>query len=546
MMNILRQADSVLIQKENINIKNATRTSNVWKLDDVKLELSFCENNLKLYLTAPESPVMRIGLRWDMKLPADIKILGDAWERAYGDLEWRGIVPERIMPWYVMISSKNKTTGLGVKTAPAALCFWQIDSNGIWLWLDVRNGGVGVKLADRKLEAATVVQIKNIENENAFDTTSRFCKMMCDKPRLPDHPVYGGNNWYYAYGKSSSQKIIEDSKLIASWADGIDNKPYMLIDACWQKSIEETGSPIAGAPWNKTNSDFPDMPALVTEMKNIGVRPGIWLRPLAAASNTPANLLLPESRAESCTDIFTRLQTYDPSIPEVLDQIEKDFNGLIDWGFDLIKHDFTTIDIFGRFGTAGAELTNENWHFHDQSKTTAEIITNLYKTIRKGTGKAVIIGCNTLSHLAAGIFEIQRTGEDTSGIVWEQTRLFGINNLAFRMPQHNAFYAIDGDCVGLTKNIDWDLNKQWLELLAKSGTPLFVSASRDALGKEQEKAIKNAFKIASEYQSIGVPIDWMNTTCPSIWNLSGEEVSFDWTNRNKASFMEKFFGTENI
>ena len=33
-----------------------------------------------------------------------MKILGDHWERGYGDLAWRGIEPERIMPWYMLVS----------------------------------------------------------------------------------------------------------------------------------------------------------------------------------------------------------------------------------------------------------------------------------------------------------------------------------------------------------------------------------------------------------------------------------------------------------
>ncbi len=489
---------------------------------------------------------MRIGLRWDIDLPSDIKILGDAWERAYGDLEWRGVVPERILPWYTMLSSGSTTNGIGVKTLSNAMCFWQVDSSGIWLWLDVRNGGGGVYLDNRKLELATVVQIKNNPNENSFETTSRFCKKMCDKPRLPNHPVYGGNNWYYAYGKSSTAEIINDSKLVKSWASSNKNPPYMLIDACWQKSIEETGSVIAGAPWNETNSDFPDMPKLIKNMKEIGVRPGVWLRPLAASSATPKHLLLSEKHADENTDEFTRLLTYDPSIPEVLELIEKDAKNLVDWGFELLKHDFTTIDLFGRFATGGADLTNPDWHFKDKSKTTSEILIGLYKAIRKGAGDTIIIGCNTMSHLSAGIFEIQRTGEDTSGLAWEQTRLFGVNNLAFRMPQHNAFYAIDGDCIGLTKSIDWDLNKQWMEVLAKSGTPFFISANPNAIGKEQEIAIKEAFKIAAEEQPVGIPKDWMFTTSPTEWELLGENKKFDWTNRNKATFSEKFYGTVEV
>ena len=33
------------------------------------------------------------------------------------------------------------------------------------------------------------------------------------------------------------------------------------------------------------------------------------------------------------------------------------------WGYELVKHDFSTFDILGRWGmTMGAELTSEGWH----------------------------------------------------------------------------------------------------------------------------------------------------------------------------------------
>lgn len=98
---------------------------------------------------------------------------------------------------------------------------------------------------------------------------------------------------------------------------------------------------------------------------------------------------------------------------------------------------------------------------------------------------AVIIGCNTIGHLGAGLMHLNRTGDDTSGRIWERTKRMGVNTLAFRLPQHNTFYHIDADCVGIFGKIPWDKNLQWADLLAKSGTPLFVSAMPGALNPEE-------------------------------------------------------------
>ena len=100
-------------------------------------------------LSAPSTPIKRVRLRWRGDLSSTRQILGDAWERGYGDLEWRGWIPDRVMPWYAATHDGAVTNAYGVRTGARALCFWQIDPQGISLWADVRSGGVGVELSTR-------------------------------------------------------------------------------------------------------------------------------------------------------------------------------------------------------------------------------------------------------------------------------------------------------------------------------------------------------------------------------------------------------------
>jgi hypothetical protein len=72
-----------------------------------------------------------------------------------------------------------------------------------------------------------------------FAATARFCRRMCKAPRLPAAPVYGGNNWCYAYGKSSTDDIRQDSERIASLASSANNKPFMVMQ------LKNTGRQIA-------------------------------------------------------------------------------------------------------------------------------------------------------------------------------------------------------------------------------------------------------------------------------------------------------------
>jgi len=256
------------------------------------------------------------------------------------------------------------------------------------------------------------------------------------------------------------------------------------------------------------------------------MRPGLWIRPLCARHDEKASLLLPKipGRDDPKSPIL------DPTIPENLERIKGYFDVYKQWGFEMVKHDYTTYDILGRWGIKMKDaLTTPDWSFYDKTKTTAEIINHLYRSIRGAAGDGIyIIGCNTMSHLSAGLFELNRIGDDTSGREWPRVKKYGVNTMAFRLPQHNAFYAADGDCVGVTKEISWERNKQWMQLLAESGAPLFISAQPEAMGVAQKQYVKECFAKAAKPQPIGEPLDWMTNPFPTKWKLNDTEVEFNW------------------
>ncbi|MBC8139554.1 MAG: alpha-galactosidase [Fibrella sp.] len=511
-----------------------------WGGNGVTVRLSHTEDGgLTVRVSAPNEALHRVRLHFGVRLPEGVTLLGDAFERGYGDLEWRGIVPERRFFWYFVSwhLASGSGFGLGVETGAAALAHFTVDQSGYTLTLETQNGGSGVLLGDRELLAATV---RGVESPAAANGTSRaltqaLCRRLCPNPRLPRFPVYGSNNWYYAYGRSSHEQILRDAELMASLAPvGTENRPFMVIDDGWQ--VNSGFGSALGGPHTHGNARFPDMPGLARAMRERGTRPGIWIRPLGAAPGTDESCLLNRERAGASESGI--LDTLDPTLPENVALITEDVRRLTaEWGYELVKHDFTTFDLFGRWGFAMADgYTRPGWHFADRSRTTAEIITGLYRTIREAAGDAVLIGCNTVGHLGAGLFELQRTGDDTSGREWERTRKMGVNTLAFRMAQHNAFFAVDADCVGIMRGepVPWSLNRQWLDLLARSGTPLFVSADPEAVTGDIRAALVEAFALASVARPVAEPLDWRNTTCPRRWltyddsATDGDERVYDW------------------
>ncbi|MGA3044595.1 MAG: hypothetical protein ABSF54_27795 [Bryobacteraceae bacterium] len=514
-VDIMRPPDYVtaLLEKE---IAPLVREGQRWTGKGVAVEANPQATELPIAIEAPLTPLERIHLRWGARVPERWRILNDQWERSYGDLEWRGVVGDRILPWYFLAFEGKATHGYGVATGASCFAFWQVDPAGISLWLDVRNGGGAVSLGQRKLDAAVIRARRGVPEESAFESARRFCHALCAKPRLPALPSYGSNNWYYAYGQNcSAEDILRDSRLTADLAPDGRNRPFAVIDDGWQITN-------AAGPWERGNSRFPDMARLAAEMKQRGARPGIWIRPLYTTAGIPPGARL--GRRESAPNA-----TIDPTVPDMLDLVRQDIRRMVSWGFELVKHDYSSFDLLGRWGFAmAAELTAGGWHFADRSKTTAEVALALYRAIREAAGEALLIGCNTFGHLGAGLFELQRTGDDISGREFNRTRRMGVNTLAFRAPQHGAFFALDADCAPITPDVPWGFASRWLDLVARSGTALFVSPDPKALNPETRAAIKRAFAAAANQQPLAEPLDWMETTTPGRWRIQGRTVNYDW------------------
>ena len=522
-VDILRAPDSVVAFAGGQR-KNLVRDGQRWSAGSLAVEaqpLGKGEVEIPVRIEAPGVSLERVRLRWLAPVPESWRVLNDQWERSYGDLEWRGLVAERPLPWYFLAFDGRSTHGYGVRTGAGALCFWQVDSAGVSLWLDVRYGARGVQLGERRLDAAVILTRRGKQGETPFQAARAFCRLMCPKPLMPAVPIYGGNNWYYAYGKSSHAEMVHDTDVVAEAAGSQPNRPFMVMDEGWEPSRRIVG------PWDRGNDKFPDMAKLASDIKERGVRPGLWIRPIYTTAPFPESwkLKIPAARARSRDGGYT----LDPTVPEALDQVRLDVGRIVKWGFELVKHDFTTFDLLGRWGfSMGAEPTDEGWTFADRGRTTAEIILALYRAIREACGSALVIGCNTMGHLGAGLFELQRIGDDTSGRDFDRTRRMGVNTLAFRAAQHGTFFAVDADCAPITPQLPWAMAERWLDLLARSGTPLFVSADPRGTGPEQKAAIQRAFAVAARPGIVAEPLDWLATATPRRWLLQGKPAEYDW------------------
>ena len=480
---------------------------------DAALRWNGTENGGALYVTAEKDRPCFAECDWPALRGEGLTVLGDTWERSYGDLCFLPLEKnDRAMPWYFIATDGDSTLCMGVKTQPNAFVSFRCTKEGVRAVADCRNGANGVLLGGRELHLCTFV-CRTYTGISTFEALQHFLRTLCDCPMFPAFPVYGGNDWYYAYGNNSFESAVNDARLQRALAPADATPPFMVIDDGW-----EQGS--TAGPW-LPNEKFGDMKAVCDAIKAEGCRPGLWMRPLCTEDkNIPEEMkILRDGKREYL----------DPTHPAVQRMIRKDIERIRGWGFALIKHDYSTYDLFGDWGINFSDtiINAENWQFYDQTKTNAEIVLGLYKLIREAAGDMLVIGCNTVSHLCAGLVEINRTGDDTSGREWARTLKMGVNTLAFRLAQNGAFYMVDADCVGILDNlVPWEKNRQWLRLLSLSETALFVSCS--AADDTQKRDLAAAYAAAQKPHGL-IPLDWFASLTPARWKADGEEIIFDWS-----------------
>lgn len=445
------------------------------------------------------SPVRYLKFRWNGDLEEIDKVYGDAWERCDGraSLDWRCVIPHRMLPWYCHIKSGERLASYGVKTGPNCFAFWQVDTHGITLFMDLTSGDAGVDLKE-SLVACEVVEA--FEEGDSYAAAKHFAAAMSHKTVLPKEPIFGVNNWYWAYGNISEESVLGETDYLMQMCDGTTHRPYMIIDDGWQLARSDN---YIGGPWIP-NGKFSDMEKLCSKINAKGAKAGIWFRPL-----------------------LTQDGVLDASNPQILEQVEADASRIRGWGFDLIKHDFTTMDIIGDpTFNPGGYMPMKKPSF-DRTRTTAMIIKDLYKAVQKGAGDADVIGCNTISHLTAGIHSVYRVGNDTSGRNFEWTRRNGVNSV-MRLPLNNMFYNVDPDCAAFTEKVDPQLNLDFLEMCAITGMTTLASVTPGILSAEEMKRINEIYKIADQNELRFCIKNYDKNANPDIFTDGTTERKFRW------------------
>lgn len=520
---ILRQPDLVLGATESTPFRFEERCNHcdspvVWSYEPTSA-------SWQILIHPGKEPVKFLKLRWHGDFSRVESVLGDEWGRisaTHTPVEWRSVMPWRPLPWFCLVRTGDSVGCYGVKTGCDCFAFFQVDTRGITLFLNLMSGGRGTVVKE-SFSACTVTETVSHSSETVYQTAKRFMSMLCDHPVLPKEPIFGVNDWYWAYGNISREIVLRERDYLLEMTDGVKHRPSLVIDDGWQLNRTTQPHSYIGGPFAYANERFGDMRSMAGEIAEKGIRPGIWIRPLLTLGTLPE-----EAKLRS----YANGMVMDPSHPYTLERVREDAARIRGWGFEIMKHDFTGNDAFGCEGFSAANFIThglaDQRNFYDNTKTTATILKNLYKAIQDGAGDADVIGCSVIGHLSAGIHSIQRVGTDNSGRSFEWTARNGVHSF-IRLPMNDTFFRMDPDCAAFTKEVDAEMNLMFLQLCALTNVTTLASVTPGILSEKEMMKINEIYRLADQNQDGYGIANYERCVLPEVFtNTRGENVTFDW------------------
>ncbi|MBM4388096.1 MAG: alpha-galactosidase, partial [Deltaproteobacteria bacterium] len=211
-------------------------------------------------------------------------------------------------------------------------------------------------------EALSIDFSKGTPHENLESYAARVAKFNGKKVWQQGHEIPTGWNSWGEHGRDIDEEmILENLDLMVK-----DFQPfgmeYFHIDDGWQ---------VAYGDWVTNKNRFPDhdgvdgMKWLAEKIRSYGLKPGLWIAPFWAKSDSTLiedhpEWLLPLQKDAA---LFVPEDTYplDISNPQVKEWLKEIFERVVnDWGYEWIKLDFGYYVMFGK-------------EFYEMDKTAAEI-----------------------------------------------------------------------------------------------------------------------------------------------------------------------------
>jgi len=155
-------------------------------------------------------------------------------------------------------------------------------------------------------------------------------------------PPMGWNSWNIYATKVTQELVLANAKAMAVSGLIDHGWNYMNIDDVWQG---KRGGKYNGIMPN--DSTFPDMPALVNEIHNMGLKAGIYSTPWVESygHHIGGSAMNPEGTFERTKENIPRNKKQLPYAIGEYKFWDNDVKQFASWGFDYLKYDWNPIEL---------------------------------------------------------------------------------------------------------------------------------------------------------------------------------------------------------
>jgi hypothetical protein len=348
-------------------------------------------------------------------------------------------------------------------------------------------GEVGTPLADGRFDPArdlvTLADGREIPNYFKDELGVKYFRPL-DKSVFP-LPPSGWCSWYYYY-QEVSEKVIEKN---AAWlAANLKDygAVYCQIDDGWQGRGHGSND---NRDWTTIDKRFPmGMAALAQTIRNLGLKPGIWLAPHGQSNADVVkrwNAFLLGRDGRSASSTWEGDYLLDPSRPEALAYLRDLFKTLAEsWGYDYFKIDGQPI-VVEEYKAKLALMKNP-------ARDPEALYRRTLETIREAIGPGrYLLGCWGVPLEGVGLFNGSRTGGDVV-LGWDGfwVALDATMNYYFL---HNIAWYSDPDTMLLRYPLTLDQARVWATLQGLTGQALFSSDALPDLPDERVELLRRVF-----------------------------------------------------
>ena len=364
---------------------------------------------------------------------------------------------------------------------------------------------------------------------DSFTALESYAQTIGDLQRVRLNPIVNGwCNWYYTHEYINEDEVLRNAAFAARHLKqyGLE---YIQVDAGWFRTYGD---------W-EGNERFPrGMKWLADQIRELGLRPGIWIAPYCIADGTDVftnhqdwlitdvdgnvkqcggGLTSPQAGPYGIPSLMKNVYGLDVTHPDAAAWLHEQCRRVsLDWGYEFIKVDFV------EWSLLSAE------RYHDPAVSQAAAYRKGMQTIRDGIGPGRhLLDCGPMN-CTVGLIDSARIELDQPHLTWEQYTANSNSNapaMAKRYYFNQKTWINDADHLGLGL-LTLPQARAAASIIALSGG---TTISGDRLVDLDPERLEILRKVYPSYGVAARPIDLFEADKPEIFELPIKTKFGEWS-----------------